>query len=96
MAKMKKMSEYLEAIKPTAKFNRPGAIVINPVKETVKAVAFKAMKSDGAGYVRESVCWFPKSQVVELVNDSWSPEVRTFLVPTWLENAKMAEGYSFH
>jgi hypothetical protein len=66
----------------------------NVERETKKAIGVTGTRWNSCGNPKPAVVWFPKSQTRELNNDHWiNCASRMFLVPTWLINAKKAEGY---
>jgi len=63
-------------------------------RETEKAIGVTGTRWNSCGNPKPAIVWLPKSQARELVNDHWvNCASRMFLVPTWLINAKEAEGY---
>ncbi len=66
----------------------------NIERETDKAIGVTGTRWNTCGNPKPAIVWLPKSQARELVNDHWvNCASRMFLVPTWLINAKEAEGY---
>lgn len=62
--------------------------------ETEKAIGFKAEKFSQSGNLKPSVCWMPKSKLQEVANDYYdNGPARMFLVPEWLYNIKIGEGF---
>ena len=63
-------------------------------RETEKAIGVTGTRWNSCGNPKPAIVWLPKSQSRELVNDQWiNCASRMFLVPTWLINAKEAEGF---
>ena len=63
-------------------------------RETEKAIGVTGTRWNSCGNPKPAIVWLPKSQARELANDHWvNCASRMFLVPTWLINAKEAEGY---
>jgi hypothetical protein len=63
-------------------------------RETEKAIGVTGTRWNSCANPKPAIVWFPKSQTRELTNDHWiNFASRMFLVPTWLINAKEAEGY---
>lgn len=66
----------------------------NLQRETDKALGFSGHRWNTCANRKPATVWLPKSQVREIANDYWvNCDARMFLVPTWLLNAKEAEGY---
>ncbi len=66
----------------------------NIERETEKAIGVTGTRWNSCGNPKPAIVWLPKSQTRELANDHWiNCASRMFLVPTWLINAKEAEGY---
>lgn len=62
-------------------------------RETEKAIGVKGIRWNACANAKPATVWLPKSQLRELVNDHWvNCATRMFLVPTWLIDAKAAEG----
>lgn len=65
-------------------------------RETEKAIGVKCTYWNSCANAKPGTAWIPKSQIKEIANDYWTnPDQasRFYLVPTWLINAKKAEGY---
>lgn len=63
-------------------------------RETEKAIGVTGIRWNSCGNSKPAIVWLPKSQVRELSNDYYvNCASRMFLAPTWLINAKAAEGY---
>jgi hypothetical protein len=66
----------------------------NIERETDKAIGVAGIRWNSCGNAKPAIIWLPKSQARELVNDHWvNCAARMFLVPTWLINAKEADGF---
>jgi hypothetical protein len=66
-------------------------------RETDRALGFNGHRWNSCANRKPATVWLPKSQVRELVNDYWvNGAARMFLVPTWLINAKEADGYELN
>ncbi|MCB1876267.1 MAG: hypothetical protein KDH88_09860 [Chromatiales bacterium] len=67
----------------------------SPVRETDKAIGIQAQKFNAAANLKPATCWFPRSQIQEVENDYYTNgPVTMFLVPRWLYDRKVAEGYT--
>jgi len=69
-----------------------------PYRTSAKAVCFKVRKFNSVGYLTDGYCWFPKSQLIRVVDDFYN-DTRgqvAYLIPTWLVDAKEKEGYDFY
>lgn len=62
-------------------------------RETEKAIGVKGIRWNACANAKPAIVWLPKSQMRELQNDRWiNCAARMFLVPTWLIEAKAADG----
>lgn len=62
-------------------------------RETEKAIGIKATRWNSCANPKPATAWLPKSQIKEIANDYWANGCTTYyLVPSWLINAKKAEG----
>ena len=65
-------------------------------RETEKAIGVQGTYWNSYANAKPGTAWIPKSQIKQIGNDYWiNPDQasRFYLVPTWLINAKKAEGY---
>lgn len=62
--------------------------------EKERAIGFVAEKFSATGILRPAVCWMPKCLLVKVRNDYYQhgPEIM-YLVPAWLYNSRVGEGY---
>jgi hypothetical protein len=66
-------------------------------RETDKAIGIAGTRWNTCGNPEPTIVWMPKSQARELANDYWvNCAARMFLVPTWLVDAKAADGYEIN
>ena len=63
-------------------------------RETDKAIGLKGIRWNACANAKPAIVWLPKSQLRQLINDCLTQcGDQIFLVPTWLINAKNADGY---
>jgi hypothetical protein len=90
MKKFTKISQWIAAGGMDTGFS----LIEGVVKESQKAVAFKAEKWNRAGNLYPAVVWMPKSKAVVVENDHYEQGADTlYLFPNWLFEAKRGEGY---
>jgi len=66
------------------------------VKESDKAVAFKAQKWNRAANLYSTVVWFPKSKAQKVINDYYTHESSAcsgYLIPSWMVEKKRQDGF---
>lgn len=71
-----------------------GMLLESPVKESEKALAFKAVKFNACGNPYNGIAWLPKSQLVEVENDFYTNQApaKMHICPTWLYARNFAGG----
>lgn len=70
-------------------------LIENPVvRETAKAIGFKGHRFNIVGNLVESTVWFPKSQLLEAVNDVFENFDGGFFAPNWLVRKSESDGFS--
>lgn len=91
-AKFSKVSEWIAAGACETGFY----MLENPDTISERALAFKANKRNEYGNAKPALCWVPKSQAKEVVNDFYIHAPSTvYLIPEWLYTSKCDDGYEF-
>lgn len=90
--KFSTVSEWIKA----GTFASGYALLESPVKETDKAIAFKAVRFNSCGNPYMGLGWLPKSQIIKIKNDYYtnSPAIM-YAIPDWLTNKSYENGISF-
>ena len=94
-----KNSKNIKAIKTVSEYIALGGLAIavlvdSPVRETEKALAFSAVRTNSCGNEYLGVAWLPKSQLVEVENDFYTNDApsKMYICPTWLYEKSFPEG----
>ena len=89
----------LKSIKTVSQYFAAGGLAVgmlmeSPIKETEKALAFKAVRHNSYGNAYQGVAWLPKSQLAAIENDHYTQDApSTFYVcPTWLYQKSFLNG----
>lgn len=84
-----KVSQWIAAGSSRAGFH----LLEDVADESETAIGFDAHVTVSGGRSKLVVCWLPKSELIEVINDYYAigPAVM-FLVPGWLYRQKRGEG----